>query len=280
DPEFDAPTIVQAGFRSGLAVPMMRAGTPIGSVIVSRHEVRPFSDTQVALLKTFADQAVIAIENVRLFTELQARNHDLTEALEQQTATSEILRVISSSPTDVQPVFDIIGERAARLCGADLSLVSKVDGDLINLISLHGIDPARLEAVRRPFPLHRTSEAVTARTVRTAAVVHVQDVLADSQYHYKDAAQAGGWRGCLGVPMIREGQVIGAIFVGRSTPWRFPDTQIELLKTFADQAVIAIENVRLFQELEIRNRDITESLEQQTATSEILRIISSSPTDV
>jgi GAF domain-containing protein/CheY-like chemotaxis protein len=280
DPEFAAPSILQAGFRTCLSVPMVRAGAPVGAITVTRQEVAPFSDTQIELLKTFADQAVIAIENVRLFQELQARNHDLTEALEQQTATSEILRVISSSPTDVQPVFDIIAERATKLCSADLSLVSRVDGDLIHLISLHGIDSASLEAVRRPFPLHRASEAVTARTVRTAAVVHVEDVLADSRYSYKDTAQAGGWRGCLGVPMIREGQVIGAIFVARSTPWRFSDTQIELLKTFADQAVIAIENVRLFTELDARNRDLSEALEQQTATSEILRVISSSPTDV
>ena len=255
-------------------------GIRSGTILVTRAQPGPFSERQIQLLKTFADQAVIAIENVRLFTELEARNRDLTEALEQQTATSEILRVISSSPTDVQPVFDIIAERATRLCGADLSLVSRVDGDLIHLISLHGIATERLEAVRRPFPLHRTSEAVTARTIRTGAVVNVPDVLADSQYNYKDTAQAGGWRGCLGVPMIRENQVIGAIFVARSTPWRFPDSQVDLLKTFADQAVIAIENVRLFTELEARNRDLTEALEQQTATSEILRVISGSPTDV
>jgi hypothetical protein len=161
---------------------MMRAGTPIGSVIVSRHEVRPFSDTQVALLKTFADQAVIAIENVRLFTELQARNHDLTRspraANGHQRDPASHLEFTNRRPAGVR----YHRERAARLCGADLSLVSKVDGDLINLISLHGIDPARLEAVRRPFPLHRTSRSVTAVRSGPPQSSMSRMSLADSQY--------------------------------------------------------------------------------------------------
>src|SRR5262249_18481359 len=255
----------EQGHRSVLAVPMVREGAAIGVIATSRAEPGLFTDKEVALLKTFADQAVIAIENVRLFKELEARNRDLTETLEQRTATSEILRVISQSPTDVQPVFDIIAESARRLCAADVSVVTRFDGELIHLVAVHGMAASGMEAVRRWFPMRPDAEAVTARTLRSRAVVHHQDVLADPDYAPKDAARAGGFRGCLGVPMVREGQVLGVIFVGRTNPGYFSDTQVELLKTFADQAVIAIENVRLFQELEARNRDLTETLDQQTA---------------
>ena len=258
----------------------MREGAPIGAITVARRQTRTFPEKQLALLKTFADQAVIAIENVRLFTELESRNRDLTEALEQQTATSEILRAISSSPTDVQPVFDIIGESAERLCDAEISVVSRTDGELIRLVALHGVSAEGSEYIGRHFPMRLDAETVTARAIRRRAVVHVADALADPEYESKDAALAGGYRACLGVPMFREGEVIGAIFVARRQPGLFTDSQVQLLQTFADQAVIAIENVRLFTELERRNRDLTEALEQQTATSDILRVISQSQTDV
>jgi PAS domain S-box-containing protein len=269
-----------ANFRSIVAVPMMRDGLPIGVITVNRSQAGPFPDRQIELLKTFADQAVIAIENVRLFNELDVRNHDLTETLDQQTATGEILRVISSSPTDIQPVFDIIGERAEKLCDAAISVVSRFDGELIHMVSVHGVAPEGVKAIQDAFPMRPDDETISARAVRARAVVHVPDVLADAQYQQKGAARASGYRGCLAVPMVRDGQVIGAIFVARTAPGLFTDTQVELLKTFADQAVIAVQNVRLFQELEARNSDLTETLEQQTATSEILRVISSSPTDV
>jgi GAF domain-containing protein len=269
-----------SGFRSTVSVPLLHQGRIIGAIGVGRPAPGPFSERQIAMLETFATQATIAIENVRLFDELGARNRDLTEALEQQTATSEILRVISKSPTDTQPVFDIIGERAEKLCNAEVSIVSIVDGDLIRLVALHGENPEGTVLVRRRFPMSLTAETVTARTVRSRAVVHVEDLLADRTYETKDEARRAGFRSGLGVPMLRDGRVIGVIFVSRRTPGRFASSQVELLKTFADQAVIAVENVRLFTELGQRNRDVTEALEQQTATSEILRAISGSPTDV
>src|SRR5262245_4528172 len=268
-----------ANFRSILAVPMLRDGVPIGAITVNSPRVGTFPNRQVELLKTFAEQAVIAIENVRLFKELEVRNRDLTDSLERQTATAEILRVISRSPTDVQPVFDIIGERARRLCDAEVTVVTRFDGELLHLVALHGVAPDGVEVVQDTFPMRLDAETVSARSVRRRDVVHIADVLADPEYQQKGAARAGGYRGCLAVPMMREGQVIGSIFVSRPEPGLFSDIQVELLKTFADQAVIAVQNVRLFNELEVRNRDLTETLEQQTATGEILRVISSSPTD-
>ncbi len=209
----------------------------------------------------------------------------LSEALERQTATAEILRVISASPTDVQPVFEIIAERAMKLCDAEVGVVSMLDGELIQLAAIHGWTREDTEAVRRAFPMGLNTESVTARAMRHCAVVHIQDVLADPLYRQRalalqDAGLAARYRLALGVPMVREGQVIGAIFVARAAPGQFSDRQVQLLQTFSDQAVIAIQNVRLFKELEARNRDLSEALEQQTATSDILRVISSSPTDL
>ncbi len=284
DPHYDRRTqralLRAAGYRTFLAVPIMRAGVPIGVIGCARRTVKPFAPSQIDLVETFAEQAAIAIENARLLGEVQERNRELTETLAQQTATSDILRVISSSPTDVQPVFDIIAERAASLCDADVGVVSRVDGALLQLAAIHGVTQEGIEAMLQVFPMPLDFEAVTARVYRERAVVHVQDVMADPTYAMKSEAVAGGGRVGLGAPMLRDGQVIGVIFVGRSTPGLFSEQRVELLKTFADQAVIAIENVRLFTEVQARNRDLTESLEQQTATAEILRAISSSPTDI
>ncbi len=263
------------GFRSVLAVPLMREGNAIGGIAVGRAEPGSFPEAQLALLKTFADQAVIAIENVRLFKELEARNRDLTEALEHQTATSEILRVISSSPTDVQPVFEIIGERAEKLCEAQVSVVTRVEGEEIHLAAAHGINVEATEAIRRYFPADVRTGSASSRAFRDRSVVHIPDVLADSEYDAKHIARAGEWRGCLAVPMFREGQVIGTIFVAKSDPGRFGDSKVELLKTFADQAVIAIENVRLFKELEARTAELTRSVSELKALGEVGQAVSS-----
>jgi signal transduction histidine kinase/HAMP domain-containing protein len=264
--------------RTWLAVPMLKEQTLLGAIAIYRREVRPFSDKQIALLKTFADQAVIAIENVRLFQERQAKNRDLTEALEQQTATSEILRVISSSPTDLQPVLDAVAENAARLCEASDAQIFRVDGDVLRLTTTFGALPA--PPLDEVLPLRHG--LMTGRAVLDRQTIHVHDAAeAGSEFPDSKVYQMQfGYRTALATPLLREGNAIGAILIRRPEVRPFSEKQIELLKTFADQAVIAIENVRLFQELQARNRDLTEALEQRTATSEVLRIISSSPTDL
>ena len=231
------------------------------------------------MLQTFADQAVIAIENVRLFKELEQRNHDLTETLEQQTATGEILRVISSSPTDVQPVFATIAQSAARLCEAEFCFVFRFDGELLHFVAQEGLTPEGVEALHGAWPMSPNLGSAAGRSVLSRGIAHIPNVHADASYVLGAVAKVATYRSTVGVPMLRDGVPIGVITVSRSQAGAFPDRQIELLKTFADQAVIAVENVASLQELEQRNRDLTETLEQQTATGEILRVISSSPTD-
>ena len=281
DPDYVIQEIARAaGYRSAMAVPLLREGKAIGAIATARAETGPFSDKQIALLRTFADQAVIAIENVRLFRELQSSNRDLSEALEQQTATSEILRVISGSPTDVQPVFDTIVTAALKLCGAVNANLLTFDGELIHLGALVNTMPQGMEAMRAIWPRRPSRDMAATRAILTCSTVVIPDVLDDPDFAEPSLAIAGGFRSILSVPLVREGSPIGAIAIGRVDAGPFPDSQIQLLQTFADQAVIAIDNVRLFTELQARNREITEALEQQTATSEILRVISGSPRDV
>ena len=251
-------------YRTFLGVPLRQQGELVGALIARRTEVRPFSPVQVKLLETFADQAVIAIENVRLLQELK-------ESLEQQTATSQILGVIASSPTDIQPVLDVVAENAARVCGATDARIFRIEGDTLQLAASYGTAPRGLE---RGLPLSRGT--VSGRAVVDRETIHVHDVAAELETEFpesKPAQQLVGFRTVLATPLLREGVPIGVIFIRRLEVRPFTDKQITLLKTFADQAVIAIENVRLFQELK-------EALEQQTATSEILGVIASSPTDV
>ena len=267
------------GVRTILAVPLLREDVPIGSILIRRTEVRPFTDKQIALLKTFADQAVIAIENVRLFKELQVRNRDLTEALEQQTATSEILGVIASSPTDLQPVFQTILDNAVRLCEAQNGAVFRFDGEVFRALVWNNISPALSSYVQNtPIPPGR--ESALRRVGLEKRPVHIPDMLADPECVVPTAYREEGMRTNLAVPLLKENNLIGAIAIHRREVRPFTETQIKLLETFASQAVIAIENVRLFQELQARNRDLTEALEQQTATSEVLRVIASSPTEL
>src|SRR5262245_51200364 len=280
DPEYTYGVAQIDPIRTVLGIPMLRAGELLGVIIIFRFEVRPFSDGQVALMETFADQAAIAIENARLLTELQTKNASLTEALEQQTATSEILKAISISPTNVQPVFDMIAKNTVTLCGAELSIVSTLAGDHLDLAAVHGLTTEGIEATREAFPMPLDAESTSARAVRSRAVTHFEDVMADTGYQYKHTARVGLWRATLGVPMLRETQVIGAIMVARTTPGRFSEAQIALLQTFADQAVIAVQNVRLFTELEARNSELRVALEQQTATSELLKVIGRSTFDL
>jgi two-component system NtrC family sensor kinase len=280
------PAAMLAGYRSAVAVPMMRSGLPIGAIAVGRAQTGLFPDRQVNLLQTFADQAVIAIENVRLFAELQQKNEALTlahaqvsESLEQQTATAEILRVTSSSPTNLQPVLDAIAENAAKVCNARDAVLFRLEGDTLRIAAQYGTIPA--SGVEQLLSVDRGW--VTGRAVVDRRTIHVDDLAAASETEFpkgRERAQRFGHRTTLATPLLREGVALGAILIRRMEVQPFTDKQITLLETFADQAVIAIENVRLFKELEARNRDLTESLEQQTATSEILRVISSSPTDV
>jgi len=269
DPEYPLTEAARmAGFRSCVAVPMLRDGKAIGAIVVLGSESAPFTERHVQLLQTFADQAVIAIDNARLFQERETHTRDLTEALEQQAATSEILRVISSSPTDVQPVFDAIAKSATGLCEAANSGVFRFTDGLIHLAAHHNWTTEELDAVRRVFPIPPGRASATARAIQTCAVAHVTDPTADPEYTATAIAGAG-FRATLSVPMLQEGRPIGAITVTRRETRPFTDKQIALLRTFAAQAVIAVENVRLFTELAARNGELRIALEQQTATSEV-----------
>jgi GAF domain-containing protein len=271
---------LQLGFRTSLAVPLVHAGEAIGAIFIRRGEVRPFTERQIELVNTFADQAVIAIENTRLFEQVQARTNELQRTLEYQTATSEVLEVIGRSPTDLQPVFDAIAQSAARLCNAQFCHLFRFDGQLTHLAAVHGLSPEGREALRSIFPMPPGRATAAARAILSGAIEEIPDVTTDFDYAYADIAKIITFRSIVAVPMIKDGRPIGAIAVARSETGRFPKQQIELLRTFADQAVIAIENTRLFEAEQASKRELQESLQQQTATAEVLKAISRAAFDL
>jgi signal transduction histidine kinase/CheY-like chemotaxis protein len=278
DPEFVVtPAHRGEGIRTVLSIPMLRKGEVIGAINAWRHEVRPFSDKQMNLLETFARQAVIAIDNVRLFKELEARNRELAEALEQQTATAEVLRVISSSPTEARPVFETIVRNAARLCNANFAFVMLNQEGWLSLAARTDCTAEFAAFLERGFPANRGT--TSGRAAMERRPVQVLDFLSDTDVVVTQEHRAEHIRTVLAVPMLREDRVRGVIAIWRREVRPFSEKQIKLLETFADQAVIAVENLRLFKELETRNRELAEALEQQTATAEVLRVISSSPTE-
>ncbi|MBV9521166.1 MAG: GAF domain-containing protein, partial [Alphaproteobacteria bacterium] len=280
DPEYTlSEATALGGLRTQLGIPLIRDGSLIGIVVLSRRRVEPFTETHIQLATTFADQAVIAIENARLLGELRDRSADLQEALEYQTATSEVLNVIGGSAFEVKPVFDTIVRIASRLCAAEFALIFKLKDGLYHLASSNAATAAFVQhAAEHPIAPGRGS--VIGRTAIEGKTVHIPDCLADPEYTYLDYQVSGQYRSMLGVPLLREGVPVGVIGLLRSAVKPFTEKQLELVTTFADQAVIAMENARLLNELRDRSADLQEALQYQTATADVLKVISRSTFDL
>jgi signal transduction histidine kinase len=242
------------GHRTTLGIPLLREDEAIGTLLIRRDEVRPFTEKQIALLTTFARQAVIAIANVRLFDEVQARTRELSESLQQQTATADVLKVISRSTFDLQTVLDTLVESAVRLCDAREGVAFRLNRDVLQLAA-HHLSEAQLALIRTLYPMAPNAGHASGRAILTGAAVQIPDVLADKDYRGQGTKDAG-FRSVLAAPLIRAGEAIGAIVIYRSEPGAFTDKQLALLQTFADQAVIAIENVRLFEEIQDKNAQL------------------------
>jgi signal transduction histidine kinase len=248
-------TVDGAGARTGLAVPMLKENKLVGAIVIYRQEVRPFTDRQIELVSTFADQAAIAIENVRLFDDVQARTRELTETLQQQTATAEMLKVISRSTFDLQAVLDTLTESAARLCRADRAAIRLAKDGAYHHVASYGFTPEQKEYMKE-HALRPDRGSVTGRVVLQGKAVHVVDTKADAEIRLTVGSGFANVRTVLGVPMLREGTPTGVLILTRSTVEPFTDKQIELVTTFADQAAIAIENVRLFDEIQDKGRQL------------------------
>ena len=253
----------------------MRNGVPVGVFTLQRREPRPYSQKQIELVTTFADQAVIAIENARLFEEVQGRTAELSEALEYQTATSDVLSVISRSPSEIQPVLDTIVETAAQLCDAKRAFIYRRDGAVLRHQASHNASSELMEFVTQN-PISPGRHSGVARAALERQTIHISDVWTDPEYTF-GAAHVDPIRTVLAVPMLKASDLVGVLVIYRLEVRPFTDKQIELVTTFADQAVIAIENVRLFEEVQARTSELQESLEYQTATSDVLNVISRSP---
>ena len=268
------------GHRSIVSVPLLREGESIGALTLRRTELHPFSDKQIALLQTFADQAVIALGNVRLFEEVQARTRELAETLEYQTATSDVLNVISRSPNDLRPVMDTIVQTAQRLCASEYALILQRDGEGFFRIIGHANARGEFLEWLQTNPVTAGDGTAVGIAAAEGKTIHLPDALADPRFTDFRRQQRSRARSMLAVPLMRDAEVIGVIFLARTEVLPFTDKQVELVTSFADQAVIAIENVRLFDEVQARTRDLQESLQQQTATADVLKVISRSAFDL
>src|SRR5262249_11401248 len=269
-----------AGHRTTLGIPLLREDAAIGCIVLRRDVVHPFAEKQINILQTFADQAVIAIENTRLFEAEQASKRELQESLEYQTAMSDVLGVISRSPNELQPVLDTIVLTAQRLCQAEYALIhARREDDLLHLAASSSADPAFVEWVMEN-PIKAGDGSNSSLVLLEKKTVHWPDALAEPQFSAFKLQEQSKARTMLGVPVQREGQVVAVLFLARTTVKPFSQRQIELVETFADQAVIAIETTRLFEAEQPSKRDLQESLEYQTAISDVLSAISRSPNEL